>query len=340
MPTALLLLAPLLLASAQAPSTTSGVRVRRSVASMGTGLEIEVEASDRAAALSASERALRAVRACETRLSTWGQESELARLNRTPVGEACVVSEELARELDAARSVWRETQGAFDPAVGGLVRAWDLRGVGRRPSPAELEAARVPDGLAALDLLGTRAVRTVPQLVLEEGGFGKGAGLDAALAALAGEGVRAARLDLGGQLASLGEPLEVGVAHPLDRSRSVVTWTLPAGSVATSGNSERARVVDGERVGHLLDPRSGTPARDFGSVSVWAESALRADALATGLFVLGPDAALEWAATHEDVLVLVLETAVDGRLRARATERAASCARALLPELSIEIHPR
>ena len=88
------------------------------------------------------------------------------------------------------------------------------------------------------------------------------------------------------------------LADPRDRQRAVARIEIPSGSVATSGNSERGVVVDGRRIGHLLDPRTGRPAPDFGSLTVWAPTALEADCLATGLYVLGPEAALAWAERH------------------------------------------
>jgi thiamine biosynthesis lipoprotein ApbE len=114
----------------------------------------------------------------------------------------------------------------------------------------------------------------------------------------------------------------------------VVELTLAGGSLSTSGNGERGRRVAGEVVGHLLDPRTGAPAPDFGSLSVWAESGLLADCLSTGLFVLGPDAALAWAARHPEVGVLVLERRAGG-LRARASARLAGRVRALAPGVEL-----
>ena len=316
LPLLLLPLAPL-----QDPGQT--VTVERRLAAMGTHLGITVEARDRATALLAGERAARAIELAEDRLSTWRDDSELARLNRAPVGEPFDMSGELARELQVAQGWFRETGGAFDPSVGGLVEAWDLRGSGRVPSDDEIAAARVPTGFGALELDGRAAVRRAQGLRIEEGGFGKGAGLDAALAAVAGDGVFGAVLDLGGQVALAGGgSVSWSVADPRDRGRPVVSFLLGRGSVATSGNSERGIVVGGEEplsIGHLLDPRTGRPAPDFGSLTVWARDAETADCLSTGLYVLGPDAALEWARGRDDVEVLVLEVQ-DDLLIARATD--------------------
>jgi thiamine biosynthesis lipoprotein ApbE len=303
-----------------APVHKDGVRIERRLTAMGTSLGVQVEAADRAAALEASEAVVRAVETVEARLSTWREDSELARLNGTPVGEAFELSPELARDLARTRSLWLETDGAFDPSVGAFVDAWDLRGAGRRPTEGELGAAAVAGGFGALELKGDVAVRRAANLRLEEGGFGKGVALDAALAALADSGARAATLDLGGQIAvfGTGESAAFGVADPRDRARSVLTLTIEAGSLATSGNSERGIVVDGEHLGHLLDPQTGRPVADFGSLTVWAPDATTADGLSTALYVLGPDAALAWADARDGVEVVVIQVEGD-RLRARAS---------------------
>jgi thiamine biosynthesis lipoprotein len=289
--------------------------VERRLGMMGTSLDIAVEAASREAALAASERAVQALEAAEARLSTWRDDTELARLNQAPVGAVQTLSPALADDLGEARRCWEETDGAFDPAVGALVRAWDLRGKGRVPSPAERREAVEAGRMDYLRLDGRTAVRERAGLVLEEGGFGKGAGLAEALAVLSRDpGVVRASLNLGGQLAVLdrrpGKRWDVPVADPDRRDRAVVSLSIDRGSVSTSGNSEKP--------GHLLDPRTGEPAPDFGSMTVWAEDPLRADCLSTGLYVLGPDRALAWAAAHPDVEVLVLRRE-GGKLEALAS---------------------
>lgn len=327
--------------AASRASPDGSALVERCLGMMGTTLRIAVEAERRDTALRASERAVRVLEAAEARLSTWRSDSELARLNRSPVGEPMELSKELAEDLGATRRWWQATGGAFDPAIGALARAWGLRSGGRLPSGDELSAARNASGLEKLDLAAGKAIRRTSGLIIDEGGFGKGAALDRALVALAADGVLSAVIDLGGQLAILGAGAEVlcAIADPRARQRPVILLHVDRGSVATSGNSERGFDLGGRRHGHILDPRTGGPAPDFGSVTVWAEaSALAADCLATGLYVLGPDSALAWAATEPAIEAVILEPTAGG-LRARATEGLKGRVTALSAEISIEYAP-
>ena len=321
----------LLLFAACAGSST----VERRVMLMGTSLDITVEARDRETGLEASERAVAALEAAEARLSTWRGDTELARLNRAPVGERQTLSPALSADLAAALRCARETDGAFNPAVGPLVQAWGLREGGRLPGPEQRSAAMADSRFEDLDLASGAAVRRRPGLILEEGGFGKGAGLGDALKALSDLGVRRASLDLGGQVAVLGGGWTIPVAHPHHRDRPAITLAIDGGSVSTSGNSERGIEVGGRKLGHILDPQTGEPAPDFGSVTVWTADPLWADCLSTGLYVLGPERALAWAAAHPGVEVLVLRPE-GSRLRAMASPGLRERIRTLDPEVEID----
>lgn len=302
-----------------APEATEGTermeRLERRTLVMGTLLHLVVEAATRPEALAASEAAIDALETAEARLSTWTDAGELSRFLATPAGESVPVGPLLHRDLAAALHCHDLTGGAFDPTVGPLVAAWDLRGEGRVPAEDELREALASVGTGGLQLSpagdgAPLAVRRRAGLSIEEGGFGKGAGLGDALRALDSfPGVRA-RLDLGGQLAFRApandeRPWTVEVAHPDARRRTITTFAVLAGSVSTTGNGERGLVVGGRHVGHVLDPRTGRPAADFGSLTVWADDPLLADCLSTGLYVLGPDAALERAESLPGVEALV-----------------------------------
>jgi thiamine biosynthesis lipoprotein len=315
-----------------APAST----LDRELAAMGTRLQVRVEAADRRSALAASEAAVRAVEAAEARLSTWRQESELARFNGSAPGLWVALSPALERDLGQAARWWRETGGAFDPGVASLVAAWDLRGRGRVPGADELDAARAAAGLEHFELAEGRARRLAHGFGIEEGGFGKGAALADAVGAALGAVARCVSVELGGQLMVAGDckTMTVGIAHPRRRGEVVAWLDLRSGSVATSGNSERSVAVGGLRFGHLLDPSTGRPAADWGSVTVVAQDPVAADCLATALYVMGPERGLRWASARPDVAA-VFAVADGEALELRATPglhyRAADAERLCVP---------
>ena len=275
--------------------------VTRRVEMMGTVLWMELEVQDRTVGLNASEEALRTMEAAERRLSTWSTETELARFLTGEAGEWITLTPLLAKELGAAAKLCELTGGAFDPSIGALTHAWGLRTGGVTPDELTLSDAMESCGSTLWRVEGSEAIRESADLIIDEGGFGKGAALDQALISLRECGVESASLNFGGQLAFLGEDERVvPIADPRDRRDVVIELKVEGGSVATSANTERS--------GHLLDPRTGRPAKDFGSVTVWASSALTADALSTALFVLGPKEGHALAEQMDGVEAAFIET--------------------------------
>ncbi len=268
--------------------------IARHLAVMGTALSLTVSAPTRETALAASEAAVRAVEAAESLLSTWREDTPLARLNAGAPGVAAPVPAELFGLLTKIFEWEEKTGGAFDPAVAPLARAWGLRSGGRIPGASELLDARRATGVSlfTFDESSLRITRWAAAAGIDEGAWGKGWALDRAAEALRAAGAAALVLDLGGQILASGAETPVDVADPRNRSRAAATIRLRDASASTSGNSERGLVVEGRRVGHILDPRSGEPARDFGSVTVVAKDGLTADVLSTAYFVLGPEEGL------------------------------------------------
>ena len=294
----------------QTASRSSGACVERQLGVMGTGLEIVVWAPQRSTGLTASEAGVRALEETEKRLSTWQKGSEFSSLNRATLGSWQNLSPTTAEDLKRALDLARATHGLFDPTLGHLVQAWDLRGEGRLPSAVELETARSKCGYQGIEFDGTRFRRT-QDVLLEEGAFGKGAGLDRAASALMAAGAQAASFNLGGQWLFVGPgDWSVQLAHPAHRTEAVLGLRLPPGSIATSAISEGmlklSSLYDG-KVSHLLDPRTGIPSSKTHSVSVWAKSALVADALSTAIFI-DPSRAAEFAQRFDAEVILLRTT--------------------------------
>jgi len=275
--------------------------VERTVYLMGTRATFVVHATDRGVGLRQLDRMVRSVEQTEAELSTWQSESVLSTLNRQPIGEPFTLSLPVCGLWGELTAWHRDTDGAFDPAIGSLIEAWGLRVGGRRPSTADQAAALQVSGMAHLrfDAAGCRLTRTVA-VTVDAGAFGKGEALRR-LARLQDELAARWMVDLGGQLAVSGAPVggwQVAIAHPTRRAEPAVVLALESGSLATSGASERSYAIEGGMVAHILDPRTGRPLDRPGSVTVWHEDALTADILSTALYVLGPEAGLRYADAH------------------------------------------
>jgi thiamine biosynthesis lipoprotein len=262
------------------------------------------------------EAALSVLEQTERQLSTWRDDSEISAINQSPIAAPRRLPDDLCGAFAVLARWTRDTDRAFDPAIGRLTGAWDLNGTGRVPARHELIRAR---SASVFDLLGFDAARCTitrsADVAVDVGGWGKGEALD-----------RASRLfdtgpwmiDLGGQIAVGGAPpgeagWPVAIAHPLERDRPYFEIRLREGSLSTSGGSERDLVVHGRRIGHILDPRTGQPAQFHGSVTVWHRSALAADILSTALFVMGPADGVRWAEARE-LRVCYLAADPDGRV--------------------------
>jgi thiamine biosynthesis lipoprotein len=277
------------------------VPVERHAYLMGTEVSIQVWAEERRQGMLQSEAMLEELCRAEDRLTTWRTDGALGRLNRIPVGAEAVLDKELCQLVGRLRHWWMLTGGSFDPLVGRLMEAWDLRGSGRIPAPSDRHQALLRSGFVRVSFDADRcAVTRHADVLWDSGGFGKGAALDWLLDSSSAKNWNSWLVDLGGQIALFSSPhrplrLQIPIADPRDRALPVASVTLDSGSLAVSGGSEKDLWVDGERVGHILDPETGFPAPAAGSVVVWSQSALDADVASTALYVMGREAGVEWA---------------------------------------------
>jgi thiamine biosynthesis lipoprotein len=276
---------------------------------MGTYANVTIVAADTAAAGRAARAAHRALQRVDSLMSNWTTTSEVARLNRVGASGTATVHPEVARVLHAALEVNRESGGAFDITVEPLVRAWGFLG----GTPHVPDSATVRRAFANV---GTRHLRFDPAsralafdregVRIDLGGIAKGYGVDAARRALEAQGIRDALVDLSGNMFALGHPPDapawrIGIRDPRDRAPYFARLELTGRAIATSGKYEQFVAANGRTYGHILDPRTGSPAEGLISVTVLAPDALSADAWGTALFVLGAAEGRRAALAREDL---------------------------------------
>ncbi len=283
------------------------IRVHR--AAMACRFEIILP--DRSAGdIPAARAALDTVDTLEAVLSVYREDSEVSAVNRAAAQRAVAVSPDLLALLSHSRKLHVETAGAFDVTSTPLSRAWGFyRREGRLPAAPEITAALNLVGMekVALDEAGTVRFRQ-PGVELNFNAIGKGYALDRIASGLRRRGVRQALLSAGGSSVLAigggrrGFVVDIRSRHaegPLARLR------IRDAALGTSGAGEQFFESDGRRFGHLIDPRTGWPAAGVRSVSVVADAAATADALATAFFVGGEELARVYCARHPQTLVLI-----------------------------------
>lgn len=291
-------------------------------AKMGTTWTVRLAAHLDAAAAAAVEAVIEAeLEKVDAAMSTWRQDSELSALNRHHETTPFSLSADTAAVLAEALRVGDLTGGAFDVTVGPLVEAWGFgaRAADTPPSAEELRRLREATGLDKLRLdpgAGTVTKRT-PAVEVDLSGIAKGYSVDRVAEALEALGHRRYMVEVGGEVRTRGRnpeggPWRIGIERPdaaPGRLQRIVPLTDAA--LATSGDYRNFRLVDGERLTHILDPREGRPVHHrLASVTVLHPSCTTADALATGLMVLGPDDALALAESRDLAVLLLVR---DGR---------------------------
>lgn len=242
-------------------------------------------------------------------MSTWEAGSDISCFNRLDAGSWQVLPPEFFSVLSCALEVASASDGAYDPTVGPLVEAW---GFG-----ASAGERQVPDAQALLDarkrvgwqrlLLQAESSSALQagDVQLDLSAIAKGYGVDCVARCLRERGIDSALVEVGGELYGYGHkpdksPWQVLVEsspdEEADNTHPPRVIALEDRAIATSGDHWHAFEQDGVRYSHTLDPRSGYPVRHAPvAVSVIANDAMRADAWATALTVMGADAGFAFA---------------------------------------------
>ena len=265
---------------------------------MGTRVEATVLHEDVTVARAALVKAFMEMERVEHLLSRHMPESEVSHINRAAGSAPVKVSAETFALLERSRAYSEQYEGLFDVTIGPVSALWgfsDDRPV-TVPDAAVLDSLRhlVDYHHMLLNDRDTTVFLTRPGMQLDLGGVAKGYAIDRAVAVLRAEGLRNFLVDAGGDLYAAGTKGDgrrwrVGIKHPRRPDDLAATLELQDQAVATSGDYERFVLVDGRRYHHIIDPRTGYPADHYQSVTVLAPTAEAADALATYLFIAGPD---------------------------------------------------
>jgi FAD:protein FMN transferase len=248
--------------------------------------------------VSAVSDVLEMVHEIERWLSVYKPNSEISQANRLAATEPVQLRPALYDLLKTAGQLHQQTNGAFDIAAGAQIRLWrECRAEQRIPTAEELMAVVARSGSRHLELDNEARTVTfdIDGLQLDPGAIGKGYALDEAAAWMSktedgpqsflAHGGHSSLVARGQHNGELGWP--VGIGNPLFTKKRLGTVLLRDQAMSTSGSNIQFFRHEGQRYGHILDPRTAMPVEGMLSVTVLADSAAVADALSTAFFVLG-----------------------------------------------------
>jgi thiamine biosynthesis lipoprotein len=285
---------------------------------MGTECELKGYGPDEALIDSAFVSGFEAIDRVEALTTSWRDSSEVARINQAAGKSAVKVAPETLAIIEKSLWVSQLTDGAFDITVGVFKGLWkfDEDNDGSLPERAEVERRRAL--VDWHDVIVDHAASTVklrrPGQSINLGGIAKGYAVDAAVAAIRAAGVRDFIVHAGGDLFAAGRKGDrewrVGIQDPRGpHGRIIFELALTDQAFNTSGDYERFIMRDGVRYHHILDARTGFPARAARSLTLLARDSFTADALDTALFVVGPERALKIVEGLPDIEVVVVDAA-------------------------------
>lgn len=290
-------------------------QLRRSQLMMGTIVEIVASGKKTGQLEAAIDDAFAEMARLDRLLSRHYQDSDVSRLSQSDKGGR--VAPETAEVIALGLDVARRSNGAFDLTLGRLKVLW---GIDEEhpvvPEQAAIARAIAGTGPRALELDGRNLIKRSPQLMVDLGGIAKGYIVDRAVGILKKHAISDAAVNAGGDMYLLGQhpehPWRIGIQHPREQGGILSTVQVRDRAVVTSGDYERFFEQDGQRYHHIFDPQTGLPARGCQSVTMITDSVALGDALATAIFVLGPQKGLALLADYPGAEGLIV--AADGSL--------------------------
>ena len=292
---------------------------------MGTSMRVEVYGGDAHTRQQAADEAFAAIAEVDRVMSDYRDDSELTRVNREADARPVPVSAPLFAVLDAAGTVARQSDGAFDVTMRPLGALWGLRSPAPRvPSAAELTRVRPLVGFRGLQLdVQAHTVHFARAgMSIDLDGVAKGFASELAAKSLRRRGL-AGVVDTGGHQYMVGLPpgkssWSIGIGHPFQPGTLLGSLDIHGGAVSTTA----AESSDGPGravARRVLDPRTLQPSAMCVSATVVSPDGTTAQALSHAACVMGSSAGLALFDRFADTWGIVAYRAPDGSVGVRVS---------------------
>ena len=306
--------------------------------SMGTVFETTIYAPDKYVAEKTFNEVFQEINRLDYLMSNYKKESVLSGINRNASAEPTDCNKELVSVIEQSIQYGDITDGAFDITIGPLMKKWGFfKKKGRIPSKEELESAL--ESVSYKNIIieektikslakNPGTVKTVffknPGTQIDLGGIGKGYAVDRAISVLKQNGINSALINFAGNIYTFGTPpgkdsWVIGLQHPRESEGLLGTFEIKDKAVSTSGDYENFFTIEGKRYSHIIDPRTGNPVKGIVSVTIVTGNATRADALSTGIFVLGLEKGMDLIEQLSDVEGIIVYEDTGSRLSTKTS---------------------
>ena len=274
---------------------------KRKLSMLGSPFEISVVANDSIKANEYSNLAINEVKRIENLISDWIPTTQISEINKNAGIQPVKVDEEVFDLVERAIKISKLTNGAFDISYASMDKIWRFDGsMKEMPTPEAIKKSveRIGYQNIILDKENKTIFLKLTGMKLGLGGIGQGYIADKVKELLQSKGCSSGLVNVSGDINTWGkqpngELWTVGIVNPMNKNKVFATFPLDDSAVETSGSYEKFVSFNGIRYSHIIDPRTGYPATGIVSVSVFAKQTEIADALATGIFVLGVEVGLD-----------------------------------------------
>ena len=268
---------------------------------LGSPFEITVVAKDSVQGNLFSDLAIAEVKRIENLISDWIPTSQISKVNQNAGISPVKVDKEVFDLVERATKISKLTSGAFDISYASMDRIWKFDGsMKEMPTPEEIRKSVEKVGYQniILNSKDTTIFLKNKGMKLGLGGIGQGYIADKIKVLLQEKGCNSGLVNVSGDINTWGKQPNgnlwtVGIVNPMNKNKVFATFPLDDSAVETSGSYEKYVTFNGKRYSHIIDPRTGYPATGIISVSVFAKQTELADALATGIFVMGVEVGLD-----------------------------------------------
>lgn len=274
---------------------------KRKLAMLGSPFEMTVVAKDTIQANQYIDLAVGEVKRIENLISDWIPTTPISEINKNAGLKEIKVTDELFELLERAIKISKLTNGAFDISYASMDKIWKFDG-SMKEMPTSEAIKKSVEKIGYENIILNQSDKTVflklPGMKLGLGGIGQGYIADKVKILLQSKGCVSGLVNVSGDINTWGKQPNgnswtVGIVNPMNKNKIFATFPLDDSAVETSGSYEKYVTFNGIRYSHIIDPRTGYPATGIVSVSVFAKQTEIADALATGIFVLGIDVGLD-----------------------------------------------